>query len=357
MPGKRSRALCALVALLLGALTWRLATGAETREKTDVITLRNGDRYTGRIIVAQYGYLQLDSKYSGNVSIEWPSVISIETRYGFRVVRFGGLHYAGHIRTTADGAGLIIGSGAQAVTVPMAEVSSVVPYESASFWDRVDGEVSLGYSFTKASDITQGSFGLSAVYSGSSIQGSLQASSVLSRDSTGATTDQDQIQGTAFFLRPSPNFWGFLGVLQRDQSVGIDGRVVTGIALGRRLIETYKSEVVAIIGVAYNQEWPTEGAASQGSAEGVIGADWRVFKFTYPKISLDTSLLIYPSITESPRVRGTLNITLTYKLTERFALKLNTFGNYDSRPPAAGAATTDYAVTTSVSYAFGPVVR
>jgi hypothetical protein len=356
LPLKGSRAFCALVALLAGALAWHTGAAAETREKTDVITLRNGDRFTGRIISAQYGYLQLDSKHSGNLSIEWPSVQSIETRYDFRVVRFGGLHYAGHIRTTADGKGLIIGNGPDAVTVPMAEVSSIVPYEE-SFWDSVDGEVSLGYAFTKASDITQANFGFSATYSGSDIEGTLQASSILSRDSAGTTTDQDQIQITTFFLRPSPNFWGFLGTLQRDQSLGIDARAVAGIALGRRLIETYKSEVIGIVGVVYNQEWPTGSSGSDASAEGVLGGEWRIFKFTYPKISLDTSLLIYPSITESPRLRGTLNITLTYKVTERFALKLTEYGNYDSRPPNPDAATTDYGITASLSYAFGPVIR
>ena len=356
MPRKDSRAFCALVALLCGALAWRAAAGAETREKTDVITLHNGDRFTGRIISAQYGYLQLDSKHSGSLSIEWPSVLSIETHYDFRVVRFGGMHYAGHIRTTADGTGLIVGSGTSAVTVPMAEVSSIAPYEE-SFWSRVDGDVSLGYAFTKASDITQGNLGFNATYSGNDIQASIQATSVLSRDSSGTTTDQDTIQGTAFFLRPSPNFWGFLGTLQRDQTLGIDGRVVAGVALGRRLIETYKSEVVGIVGVVYNQEWPTGGSGSSSSAEGVIGGEWRIFKFSYPKISLDTSVLIYPSITESPRVRGTLNITLTYKFTERFALKFTEYGNYDSRPPEPNAATTDYGITASISYSFGPVIR
>jgi hypothetical protein len=356
LPRKGSGARGAALALLVGACALRTVAAADTREKTDIITLRNGDRLTGRIISAQYGYLQLDSKHSGSVSIEWPSVLSIESRYDFRVVRFGGLHYAGHIRTSADGKDLLIGSAPDVVTVPMAEVSSIVPYEEG-FWDRVDGDVSIGYAFTKASDISQGSLGFNATYSGTDIEGSLTASAILSKDSSGTTTDQDSIQGTAFFLRPSPNFLGFLGVLQRDQSLGIDGRVVAGVALGRRLYESDKSEVVGIIGVDYNQEWATGGSGSTSSAEGVIGGEWRVFKFNYPKISLDTSLLIYPSITESPRVRATLNIALTYKFTERFALKFSEYGNYDSRPPAADASTTDYGITTSISYAFGPVIH
>jgi len=342
--------------LLLAALALCPAAGAETREKTDVITLRNGDHITGRIISAQYGYLQLDSKHSGSVSIEWPSVRIIETRYQFRVVRFGGQHYAGLIHTSADGENLIIGSGPTAVSVPMAQVASLVPFEE-SFWNRVDGDVSAGYAFTKASDITQANVGLTANYSGTSMQASLQATSILSRDSSGATTEQEQVQATAFFLQPSPNFWGVLGTLQRDRSLGVDARLVAGVALGRRLIETYKSSVIGIIGVVYNEERGSEGAGRQGSAEGVLGAEWRIYKFTYPKIKLDSSLLIYPSITDSPRLRGTLNITLTYKFTERLALKFTEYGNYDSRPPSPGAATTDYGITASLSYSFGPVIQ
>lgn len=48
-----NRAFWPALALLLGALTWRPAS-ADTREKTDVITLRNGDRFTGRIISVQH---------------------------------------------------------------------------------------------------------------------------------------------------------------------------------------------------------------------------------------------------------------------------------------------------------------
>jgi hypothetical protein len=341
--------------LLLCLLAVRPAAAAE-REKTDIIILANGDRITGRILSAQYGYLNLDSKHSGSVAIEWPSVRSIETRYTFRVVRFGGLHYSGVIHTTPDGRSLVVGSGPDAITVPMAEVSSLAPYEE-SFWSRVDGNVSLGYSYTKASAITQGNFGFTATYTGNNLESTVSGSALLSRDSTGATTDQDQIQGTAFFLRPSPNFWGLLATVQRDQALGIDGRVVGGAALGRRLFESYKSQVTGIVGLVYNQEWASSGGGSNSSVEGVIGGEWRIFKFTYPKVSLDSELLLYPSITESPRLRGTLNITLRYKLTERFVLQLSYYGNYDSRPPTEGAATTDYGITTSLAYSFGPVIQ
>ncbi len=347
--------MCCALTLLCYAVVVQPA-GAGTRAKTDIITLRNGDRLTGRIIVAQYGYLQLDSAHSGTVQIEWPSVRSIESRYQFRVVRFGGLHYEGPIHTTSDGLDLIVGNGPQAVSVPMKEVTSLVPYES-SFWKRIDGSVSAGYSFTKASGVSQGNVGFTANYSGSDVEATLNGSTLVTRDTSGRTTDQDQIAGAAFFLEPSPNFWGFLGSLQRDRDLGVDGRLVTGAVLGRRLFETPSQQAVAIIGLAGNGELAAGSGSARGSLEGVLGAQWRIYRFTYPKVSLDASLLLYPSITDSPRLRGSLNIALTYKLTERFALRLSEYGNYDSRPPQSGAETFDYGVVTSIAYSFGPVIE
>jgi hypothetical protein len=330
------------------------ALGAE-REKTDVVTLQNGDRFTGRILYVQYGYLQLNSAHSGTVSIEWPSIRSIKTEYSFRVEAARGLHYAGRIATSPDGANLVIGSGVTTVTIPMQEVSRLVPYES-SFWQRIDGSVSLGYGFTKSDDTSQGSFGFKAAFSDVDIEAMLDASALLTKDSAGASADQDQIQSLLFFLRPSPNFWGLLGELERDRNLGVNGRAVGGAFLGRRLLQSESSQIAGIIGFAYDEEWASDGYGNRGSVEGVVGAQWNVFKFTYPKIKLDASLLLYPSVTESPRVRAAVNVTLTLKLTDRFALKVSENGMYDSRPPAPGAETTDYGISTSVAYEFGPVV-
>jgi len=341
-------------ALLLCSLIVTTHALSVEREKTDIITLRNGDHITGRILYAQFGYLQLNSAHTGTVSIEWPSIRSIETAYSFRVERFGGSQFAGPIATTPDG-NLVVGNGSAAVVMPMQEVSWLVPYES-SFWERINGSISLGYSFTKSSDTSQGSFGLNAAYSSTDVQARLNASALVTKDGSGATTDQDQIQSLLFFLRPRPNFWGLLGDLERDRNLGVDGRLVAGALVGRRLLQRESAEIAGVVGVAYNEERAAEGYGNRGSVEGVIGGEWRVFKFSYPKVSLDSSLLLFPSVTDSPRLRASLNITLTFKLTDRFALKLSENGMYDSRPPTPGAETADYGVSTSFSYEFGTVV-
>jgi hypothetical protein len=343
-----------LLVVLLCSLAGGSAVAME-RTKSDVVTLQNGDRLTGRILYVQYGALQLSSAHSGSVSIEWPSISSITSQYAFRVERIGGEYLAGVISTSADGKNLIVGTGPSAVSIPMLEVSRIVPYES-DFWQRIYGSVSLGYNYTRATQVSQASAAFDARYSGVSVDAALDARTIVNRDPTAGTSDQDQIISTTYFLRPGRNFWGLLGEVERNQDLGIDARVLAGALLGRRLYQAVDAEVTGIVGVVYNQEWATGAGGSRGSVEGVAGGQWRVYRFTYPKANLDVSLLAFPSITDAPRFRASLNVTLTFKLTDRFALNLTEYGNYDSRPPDETAQTLDYGVTIGLSYNFGAVV-
>ncbi len=342
------------LALFLCVLWADAASGAE-RAKTDIVMLQNGDRVTCRILYLKFGLLQVNSAQTGSLSIEWPNVRSIQSNYSFRVEKFGGQHFAGVISTDPDGKNLRVGTGADAVTIPMREVTRVLPYES-DFWQRINGSVALGYNFTRSSDVSQLSFQFDEQYSDESREAQLTAQFASTSSSSGDDSTQTEIASNLFFLRPGPNFWGLLNALQRDQNLGIDGRVVVGSVLGRHLYQTGDTRLLGVAGLAVDQEWASDGGKSHSSLESVFGGQWRVFKFSYPKINLNTSLLLFPSITDSPRVRASLNVTLTFKLTDRFSLKLNDFGNYDSRPPSAEAVTLDYGVNTSIAYEFGSVV-
>jgi Protein of unknown function, DUF481 len=342
------------LALLACALWLDTAMGAE-RAKTDIVTLQNGDRITCRILYLKYGLLQVNSAHTGSISIEWPSVRSIQSNYSFRVEKFGGQHFAGMISTDPDGKNLRVGTGGDAVIISMQEVTRMLPYES-DFWQRINGSVAFGYNFTRSSDVSQLSFQFAEQYSDESREAQLNAQFASTRSSSGDDSTQTEVASYLFFLRPGPNFWGLLSALQRDQNLGIDGRVVFGSVLGRHLYQTGDSRLIGVAGLAVDQEWATDGGKSHSSLESVFGGQWRVFKFSYPKINLNTSLLIYPSITDAPRVRASLNVTLTFKLTDRFSLKLSQFGNYDSRPPNPEAVTLDYGINTSIAYEFGNVV-
>jgi len=342
------------VAALVGALGAppAVAVVGYERQKTDVITLTNGDRFTGEILYLQFGILQLKTSHAGTVLIEWPTVRSVNSTYMFRIESLRGQHYVGYVHTKDSD--LIISGYEGDTTLPLNQVSTMVPFES-SFWRRIDGSVSVGYSYTKSSGVTQGSVGFTAGYSGEDIEAQLTANALITRTPE-STTNQDSVAAQVFFLRPSRNFWGLLGNVQHDPDLGVDARILLGSAVGRHVYQSEQQQLDLLAGLAFNQEWAANTGESDQSLEGVLGAQWRVYKFTYPKVNLDVNLWVYPSITESPRIRSTLNVTLTFKLTTRFSFQLSEYGNYDSRPPEEGASTLDYGVVASLAYNFGAVV-
>ena len=340
--------------LLLGAWSSAQAAPIAEREKTDVITLKNGDRLTGRILSAQYGILQLSSRGAGLVSIEWPSIQAISSKYMFRVEKAGGQHYEGLIYTTEGEFHVNTSTGE--FTIPLEDVSQILPYES-NFWQRVYGDISLGYSYAKISGVGQTSFEFDANYADARLEATLNASVLATQDSSGTSTNQDDISSTVFFARPNRNFWGYIGELQRNRSLGVDGRATVGTVIGHRMLETGTTRVLGYAGLVYDQEWAAGGSGSRSSLEGALGGTWRVFQFNYPKVSLDSDLIVYPSITESPRYRISADMALTTKISSRFAIKLSGYLNYDSRPPEASATSTDYGVVTSLAYQFGSIVQ
>jgi hypothetical protein len=324
------------------------------REKTDVIVLKNGDQYTGRILSAQYGMLQLSSRYSGAVSIEWHAVESIRSKYMFRVQRNDGQHFEGLI--SASSGELLVGTSTGEVAIALPDVSEILPYDT-NFWQRVYGSVSLGYSYTKISSVAQSTFEFDANYSGADMEATVAGTAQATQDSSGTSTSHDEISAAVFFPRPHNNFWGYIGDLQRNQSLGVDGRVVAGAAIGHRFAVTTTARLAGYIGLVGDQEWSAGTGSAHSSLEGALGGMWRVFDFSYPKVSLNSSLVLYPSITESPRYRMAANVALTTKITTRLAIKVSGYFNYDSRPPDPTATSTDYGVVTSLAYQFGTIVQ
>src|SRR5215472_13169144 len=81
---------------------------AYDRDKSDVITMRNGDHISGDIVGLEYGKLEVKTDKMGTLAIEWPSVLSVSSKFAFAIERRGGDKFYGSITTSADGAMLQI---------------------------------------------------------------------------------------------------------------------------------------------------------------------------------------------------------------------------------------------------------
>jgi len=154
------------------------------------------------------------------------------------------------------------------------------------------------------------------------------------------------------WLREHQRFLAGLASLERNEETGIDARISLGGGIGKYFVETPRSELSGLIGLAATREWPTGSNDSQDSLEGLLAGSWRIFKFTTPKVSLNASVVLYPSITQSGRYRTNANLTLRREIVSDFYLDLSIYQSYDSDPPDATAEKDDYGITTSLGYSF-----
>jgi len=354
MTGTRhlSHAAARLLLLLGSILACGLAWGYE-RDKSDVVALRNGDHISGDIVSLEFGILTLKTDNMSTLSIEWPAVRSLASKFAFAIERRDGSKYYGVVATSADGKDLLVRreNGATA-RIPMDEVERISRF-SPSFWDRITGALSVGFSYTKSSAIEVGSVNFNASYRSRSVDGTLAFSSNTTKDSSGSTTNRVLLTSGVQFLRQSRNFWGLLGSLERDQALGIDARLVGGAAVGRRFVQAGYTELTGIAGIVATEEWIVDDPTPKTSLEAVLGGSWNVFKFIEPKTRLDLGLYVFPSLTESGRVRSTGNLSLTHKFPHDWTLGLTGYLSYDNRPPEPTAEKSDYGVTFNLGWSFG----
>lgn len=335
--------------LVLFAFGWQ---PAEARDKTDVIVLRNGDHITGEILTLQFGQLQLSTNDMGTLEIEWDAIATIESQYFFDVEQIGGQRFYGVLGSTPNGRRVTVqGSTGEAIEIAPELVTRIAKLES-TFWSRIDGSFSVGYNFTKSTEITVISGQFDTTYRSEKIIASLSADVNSSKSPEQGTLDRDQVGFTYQWLLANRNFWAGLVSLERNEELGIDGRIQLGGGFGRYVYQTPHSEISAFAGATVNREWVTGDENAQESAEGVLGGTWRIFKLNTPKQSLTSQLVFYPSITESGRYRGKADVSWRQEIIKDFFLNLSIYYDYDSQPPGDATVKDDYGVVTSLGYSF-----
>jgi hypothetical protein len=341
----------ALLLLLASVFACGLAWGY-ARDKSDVVVLRNGDRLSGDIVSLEFGILTLSTDNMSTLSIEWPAVRSLTSKFDFAIERRNGSKFHGVIATSDDGTDLIVTSDEGTVRFPMGELERISRF-SPNFWDRINGALAVGFSYTKSSAIQVASVNFNANYRSTTLDSNLAFSANSTKDSSGKTTNRALLTTGVQFLQQSRNFWGLLASLERDQALGIDARLIGGAALGRRFVQSDFTEVTGIAGVVVSQEWIVDDPTAKTSVELVVGGTWQVFKFIDPKTRLDLGLYVFPSLTESGRYRSTGNLALTHKFPHDITLGLTGYLSYDNQPPEPTAEKSDYGMTLNVGWTFG----
>jgi hypothetical protein len=335
--------------LLLCLLMPCLSRPADARQKTDLVFLKNGDRVTGEIKYMDKGIISFKTNDIGTLSIEWEDVDSLNSVYQFRVEDQFGEKFFGAIFMTKSGVMQVI-KGGTVETTPATGVVAITPLET-TFWQRLDGSISLGFSYTKANQLAQFTSDLTVRYRTPLRLVVLDASNISTSQANEENTSREDISLTYNRLFENRWFATVAAGAQTNDELGLDLRVNLSPGAGFNVIQTNHNTMVATTGLSVNREW-SDTAEDSYNLEAFAGVEHSVFRYDYPKTDVVVDLTAYPSLTTSGRVRGELDISASREIVKDLTLVITFYDSYDNKPLDVTADKNDYGLVTSLGWTF-----
>jgi hypothetical protein len=336
--------------MVVAAFFLLLHCGSVRAEKTDVIYLHNGDRVTGEIKSLIRGKLEFSTEHMGTVLIDWEDIMEIVSGTNQSIELTDGQRFSGALDKPEHHDKLIISTQDGPVELGTNAVVSVYPV-SATFADRLDVSASLGLSWDKASDVGKYTIGADAEYR--------QADAVTRAGFTYQLTTQEERDDTQrasldvnhFAFRKNKRFLSTFGRLETNDELGVDFRTLLGMGYGWMPAFTQRNWLALMLGANVNYEVPTIGNQDT-NLELVAGLSYDYFRYTDPERRLAVKLYIFPSVTDSGRVRANFDASYNLELWSDLFWKLDFYSAYDNEPISVAASTLDYGFTSSVAYKF-----
>ena len=337
-----------LFTVLMLALLLTCSLRAAAHPKTDIVTLYNGDRITGEIKQLDGGILSLGTDSMGTVSIEWQEIARIESEYYYEFQLSSGARHFGSVEESSRPGQLSIAELGSMKNVEWLELVRMRPIER-NVIDRIDAYFSAGYSYTRANSLTQTSFKGNIGYENEKSRNTLDGRVNFS-DSDNSSSSSSKVDLNRGVWTSYPGvFRATFGSYEQNDELDLNYRLGVGGGVGRFFLDTFQNRLSGIVGL----QIITEENKSEGTDENlemVLSSRYSAWRFNTPEMHLDFSLNVYPSVTETGRVRSSSDLNLRWELIPDLFFDITAYGSYDNR--AEGDSGVDYGVTTGLGYDF-----
>jgi hypothetical protein len=312
-------------------------------QKTDKVSLKNGDTLTGEIMSMKLGMLTYKMDGPGTITIKWEYVTSVKSnktfeftlRNGEIVVTSVDSLFKHHDHTTLD------------------DIIEIIPIKDR-FLTRMQGDVNLGFNYTKSNSILQSNFSSNVAYIIPKVEIMLKINSVITNygKDTSLTTKQDVIASLMRNLNKK-YFWGTSLGWQQNTELGLANRFLVSGVFGWQPLTDNHNRLLASAGFSYNQEQSIETSQYSGNLDGLFEIGYKRFYYSTPKLSIDADYLIYPGITDWGRIRMQADLNVSVEIFADFEVGLVAYYSYDNKPPQGSLSTNDYGLMFTIGYSFG----
>jgi hypothetical protein len=329
------------------------------REKSDVIVMKNGDRFTCEITGLSAGVLSVKISYvDGTMAVQWSQVAHLESNQLFLVHTESGTVYTGKISTTGVSNDPPIKIEVAEAPIKQVEVAQheVIKLSETSegFWRRFDGAVNTGLLYSKGNESTQFNVSSQVAYNRERWSSQLNFNSSLASSNGANVTTRNQIDlSTLKLLRWNNWFYAGTGSFLQSSVQEIDLQTTLGGGIGRYLKNTNRASIYVIGGLGWQNVGYRQNTADQGpqnTAVGFVTSELKAFKFK--KTNLDVSASLLPAISDPGRVHFNANAAYYIKLINDLSWNFSFYGSWDSRPPPT-LPKSDYGTSSGLSWTFG----
>ncbi|MCB1699715.1 MAG: DUF481 domain-containing protein [Pseudomonadales bacterium] len=316
--------------------------------KTDTVILYNGDRITGEIKELDGGILKLGTDSMGTISIEWQEIARIDSKYYYEFQLSNGARHFGSVEKPSRPGQLIVAELGQDMEIEWLDLVRMRPIESKVI-DRIDAYFSAGYAYTRANSLAQTSFNGNVSYENEKGRNTLDGRVNLT-DSDDDSTSSSKIElNRAVWTKRPGVFSATFGTYEQNDELDLNYRLGVGMGIGRFFLDTYRNRLSGMAGL----QVITEDNKSEGTDENLelaLTSRYEAWRFNTPELNLDFGFSLYPSLTQSGRVRSSSDLNLRWELIEDLFFDITAYGTYDNR--AEGDSGVDYGVTTGLGYDF-----
>lgn len=333
------------------ALLWTLTCLATTR--TDTVVLYNGQVLIGEIKGVKGGMMSIDDEDLGVIRVKLYKIKKARSPRQYRIVTISKEEWYGSLEPAGIAGHIYITLNHQdsAIMLAVENINIMQPLET-KFLKRLNGNVSLGFSYTKSSSIGQLNLSSSVTYATKLLENSLSASAMSTIDSGAFSRDNESVEMLSVY-NFSPTWVGALILnYQRNLELSIARRFQQTVSAGNKLLVRKNCELLALSGLAFNEERSTSGEDSKLLLEIPVSLRFALYQFNHPNIQLTTTQAGFISLSQKGRIRYSGNITLYIELLNDFYINISSYSSYDSKPPESNSNQFDFGVTFGISYKF-----
>ena len=329
----------------------------------DQITLKNGDRVSGKILRSDGAKVVVKSELLGEVSVDLSAVVNITTDQVLYVTLPDGRTVHGTLTSSEDRAELRA-PNSKVISIERSDIRLIRSEEEHLAYERSlnpgwlegwSGGADIGLALTSGnSDTTNLAVGLALTRATIRDKTNVYAASVYTRDSTSgeSRTIANTVRGGVRYDHDiNRKFFGYgFADLEHNGLQDLTLRLVLGGGLGYHAISNERTELDLLGGLAWNQEYFKGDFNDRSSAEGQLGQTLS-HRFN-SRISLKEQLFLFPNLTRGGEYRINFDGSLIMDISRRIGWQLTLSDRYLSNPPP-GLEKNDLLLTTGLKIKLG----